>query len=159
MPDDINLPSVDFITVGTIGSPGNRVFHLQARQNEQLVTFLIEKEQASALAEGIQELFKEIEEQYDRPAPEIQVDEGEMELQEPILPVFRIAQMQIGYDPLADQIQLLLSELTVEEDAESARTARLGVTREQMHRVGVHAAAVVSRGRARPEQNGYRMHY
>lgn len=157
-PDDIEM-RVDFITIGTVGEPGNRTFHLQARQDDRLVTFTIEKEQAQALSEGIMQLIEQIAEEYDRATPEVSYQETEMALLEPIQPVFRVSQMRLGYDNRLDLLLLTVVEAQLEEDAPDAREANMSMTRRQTRRLAQHAHEVVNRGRAKPEQNGYRMHY
>ncbi|MCK4962535.1 MAG: DUF3090 family protein, partial [Anaerolineales bacterium] len=47
---EYNLKPVDRITTGAIGSPGKRVFYLQARKDDQLVTLIVEKQQIQQLA-------------------------------------------------------------------------------------------------------------
>jgi uncharacterized repeat protein (TIGR03847 family) len=158
MPNDINFDPADFITVGTIGEKGNRTFHLQAKQNDTLVTFVMEKQQAAALAEGIEELLTEVAEQFDRETPKTRYDVEKMELEEPILPAFRIAEMRLAYDSTTDRVQILVNELLMDDSA-SQREARLSGSREQMRKLATHTQEVVSQGRAKPEQNGYRMHY
>ena len=52
------------LTVGAIGPAGQRTFYLQGIQGRQVVSLVIEKQQAQALAVGIDELLEEVEEQY-----------------------------------------------------------------------------------------------
>ena len=54
---DFDLDPVTFITVGTIGPPGQRTFYLQAAQGNRVVSLIIEKEHAAALALSIQRLL------------------------------------------------------------------------------------------------------
>ena len=54
---EIELKPVDFVTIGTIGTKGQRMFHLQAGQSNQLITLLIEKEQASILLHNMEVIF------------------------------------------------------------------------------------------------------
>ncbi len=61
---EIDLNPVDFITVGTVGPKGQRVFHLQAGKDEQIVSLIIEKEQAWALSEAIRELVEDLEQRF-----------------------------------------------------------------------------------------------
>ena len=46
LPELIELSEVDFITIDTIGPPGQRTFYLQAAQGNTLITLIIEKEHA-----------------------------------------------------------------------------------------------------------------
>ena len=57
---EIELNPVDFITVGTIGPKGQRIFHLQGGKDKQLVSLIIEKEQAWALSEAIREMLEDL---------------------------------------------------------------------------------------------------
>ena len=58
---EINLNPVEFITVGTIGPKGQRVFHLQAGHEGKLISFVIEKGQAKALSQAIVEMIEELD--------------------------------------------------------------------------------------------------
>jgi len=40
---DLDLNPTSFITVDAIGKPGERVFYLQGREGEQIITLLVEK--------------------------------------------------------------------------------------------------------------------
>src|SRR4051794_4542693 len=92
---EIELNPVDFITIGTIGPRGQRIFHLQSGQGRQLVSLIIEKEQARALSEAIREMLDDL----DKRNPESNLSKAvdltgvDMDLREPIEPVFRVAQM------------------------------------------------------------------
>ncbi|HRF93806.1 MAG TPA: DUF3090 family protein, partial [Aggregatilineales bacterium] len=55
---EIELNPIDFITIGTIGPKGQRVFYLQAGQGGKLVSMVIEKEQSWALSEAIKEMME-----------------------------------------------------------------------------------------------------
>jgi uncharacterized repeat protein (TIGR03847 family) len=147
MAAEYELDKVDFVTVDTIGPPGQRVFHLQAGQGDQLFTLVIEKEQASALAESITSLLGEIAERYSRQTPEPVMRQFDLDLREPILPAFRVAQMGLGYDADTDQIVLIVNELLPEEEGDDARVARLSATREQMSALAIHTRDVVAGGR------------
>jgi uncharacterized repeat protein (TIGR03847 family) len=124
MADEYEFGSVDFITVGTIGPPGQRVFHLQAKQDDDLLTLIIEKEQASALAETILALIEKIQEDLDLPTDELNLQQLDLALLEPILPVFRVAQMGLGYDDNKDVLILVVSELLPEDAETEPRHAR-----------------------------------
>lgn len=147
MAEEIDLGLVDFITVGTIGPPGQRVFHLQAGRGTELFTLTFEKEQAIALADSIMTVLEEIKEHYDESTPETDVSGLDMDLHEPILPVFRIAQMGLGYDVDADKMILVVNELLPEDAPAESRVVRMQSTREQMRALAEHARKVVASGR------------
>ncbi len=173
MADEYEFGSVDFITVGTIGPPGQRVFHLQAKQDDDLLTLIIEKEQASALAETILALIEKIQEDLGLPTDELNLQQLDLALLEPILPVFRVAQMGLGYDDNKDVLILVVSELLPEDAETEPRSARIVATRAQMQALARHTQNVVGQGRPIcgncgrpidpdghfcPKSNGHRKH-
>ena len=114
---EIDLDPVDFITLGTIGPKGQRVFYLQAGYNRQIVSLVIEKEQSWALSEAIKELIEDLRERFDIKDDEKPVaEELDMELREPIEPLFRVSQMGLGYDETKDRIVLVAQEMIISEE-------------------------------------------
>jgi uncharacterized repeat protein (TIGR03847 family) len=115
----VELDPVDRITTDAIGEPGERVFYLQARRDDTLVTVLVEKQQVQLLAASILEILSRVgKETGQGPAEE------EMELEEPVEPVWRAGRLSIGYLEERDLILLELEELVPE--AESAVEAEAG---------------------------------
>lgn len=146
----LELDPVDRITVGAVGEPGQRVFYLQARREDQLVTLIVEKQQVQLLAATVVDILsrlgKEVEE-----TPEI-----DMELEEPILPEWRAGRLAIGYEEDRDLVLLEVEEggpageeeeEEEEEASEEAQQIRLWATREQMLALARHGAAVAAAGR------------
>jgi len=146
MSEPFEFESVEFITIDTIGAPGDRVFHLQAGQNDSLFTVTIEKEQASALAEGIGSILNDIKEQFNLTTSEPR-KQSDMALREPIIPQFRVGQIGLGYDNDSDRLVLMLSELQAEEMIEEQRIVRLKLSRQQMLVLANHIRGVVAGGR------------
>ncbi len=147
MAEEFNLDSVDFITIETIGQPGHRTFHLQAAQGDYLLTLIIEKEQAAGLAREFLNLLTEIEEKFNRPTPPGDTSRYDLDLREPILPAFRVAQIGLGYDLEADRVVLVLNELLPEDADHEPRIARMNISREQVRLLAEHAHKVVAKGR------------
>ncbi len=106
----IELNPVDFVTIGTIGPKGKRTFHLQAGKDNRIVSFTIEKEQAQALSSAIAEMLDDIE-AHDERRTEADFSQLDMELREPIEPLFRIAQMGLAYEANDNKIILVAQEL------------------------------------------------
>ena len=168
---EIELNPVDFITVGTVGPKGRRVFHLQAGKHDQVVTLIIEKEQAWALSEAIGELIEDLDSRYPNALDEptaAQVSKIGMDLREPIDPIFRIAQMGLGYDEERNLIVLVAQELVVleeEEDEESdpdltqPGIVRMWCSRAQMRMLSQRAQDSVQSGRPDPKLNGRLVYY
>lgn len=153
---DFEYDPVDFVTVGTIGAPGQRVFHLQAKRESDLLTLIIEKEQAAALSNSINSLLEELEKDLGVKTPETVETQFDFDLQEPIIPAFRVAQMGLGYDEKNDRLVLIVSELQLEDEPGEPRVARITAPRELMRALAVHAKGVVAKGRADPRSNGHR---
>lgn len=142
-----DLDPVTFITVGTIGPPGQRTFFLQASQNETLVSLIIEKEQAQALADSLERLLEALDQRYPRPLAEVTYS---MALIEPVVGLWRVGQMGLGYDDERDLIVLIAQQLLFEDDEqEEPELVRFTATREQMRALSRHAAWVVKQGRPR----------
>lgn len=147
MADEFHLDEVDFITIGTIGPPGQRVFHLQARQDDQLITFTLEKFQANAIGESLDTLLSQIAEEFSVETPEVDITVRDLALLEPILPVYRVGQIGLGYNAESDRVYLMLGELLPEDTIDEPRSAQIAATREQMRALALHTAQVVAQGR------------
>jgi len=147
MPHDLELDSVDFVTIGTIGPPGQRTFHLQAKMDDLLVTLTIEKFQASAIADSIDQILEQISSEYSVQTPAPDVSTMDLALLEPIQPRFRVGQIGMGYDADNDLLFLVAGELLPEEAVEEPRTVRIGATRVQMTALAEHTRHVVEQGR------------
>ncbi|MBI4786806.1 MAG: DUF3090 family protein [Chloroflexi bacterium] len=138
-----DLNPVTHITAGVIGKPGKRTFYLQARQSRTIVTLIAEKEQMSALSAGIDQLL----ERLGGSRHAVQVTATQMELAEPIEPLFRIGQLGLGYDAEQSLLVLVAYELPQEEDAPVVNVVRFWATQDQMRALARHAAGIVAAGR------------
>lgn len=166
MPEiEIELNPVDFITIGTVGPKGRRVFHLQAGRGSQVVTLTIEKEQALALSEAVGELLDDLKERYStRPEKPTNLATWNMELRDPIEPLFRVAQIGLGYDESRNLVVIVAQELLIlqeDEDPElfQPRIVRFWGTREQFRSMSIHGSKLVKKGRADPKSNGRVIYY
>ena len=88
---------------GTVGSPGQRTFFLQARAGTRLVSVSLEKQQVSALSERIDELLDEVmsNELNEALIPAVApfgMDDSEP-LEQPIEEEFRAGTMTLSWDP------------------------------------------------------------
>jgi len=142
------LDPVDHITADAIGKPGERVFYLQAKKDDTVVTFLIEKVQLQSLAIGARQFLQEIA-NSDAELEPIQgdYDEDEMHIQIPVEPAFRIGDLGLAFDKERDMVCLILKEITLEKKDEDLQLARLWCTRQQLLPLAHWSETVASRGR------------
>lgn len=153
----IELDPVERITAGAVGEPGSRIFYLQGRAGDRLVSLLVEKEQVQLLAASVVEILSRVgKETGQGPAEE------EMGLEEPILPEWRAGRLSIGYHEERDLLLLEAEEAVPEPeeevevaepaellDAPEPERARFWATREQMLSLARHGATVCAQGRPR----------
>ena len=88
---------------GTVGSPGQRTFFLQARSGARVVSVSLEKQQVQALAERIDELLDEVmtsegETSLVPAVAPLGLDDAEP-LEQPIEEEFRAGTMTLSWDP------------------------------------------------------------
>jgi uncharacterized repeat protein (TIGR03847 family) len=153
---EIDVDPVDHITADAIGKPGQRVFYIQAWQDQRTVTVLIEKFQLQSLSVGVEQFLAEVI----RQEPELEdvpgdFIEGQMRINPPVDPLFRVGEVGLGYDKDRDRVVLQTRELlTEEEEPESAAIVRFWCTREQIRKMARWGAEVVTHGRPTCPQCG-----
>ncbi len=143
------------MTVGAIGPPGKRVFYFQARQENQLVSLKLEKDQVLFLAGGLSEVLADLATPASVPA------ESDLELEEPVEAEWAVGSMQLAYDPVADRVMITAREIASldeepgpdelstggEADEPAGATARVALTREQAAGVILHGKVLLRGGR------------
>lgn len=139
-----DLNPVSHVTIDALGPPGQRTFFFQASQGLMVVTLVMEKEQARALAAAIDQLL----EQVGAPTEE-ESQVGDLHLLEPINPEFRIGQMGLGYEANLDRVIVIIQELLSEEEAAEREpmVARFWMSKAQAKALSERASAVVAAGR------------
>jgi uncharacterized repeat protein (TIGR03847 family) len=105
MSRSFELPNVEWATVGTVGPPGQRIFYLQARQTDQLVTLKLEKQQVAAMAQFLGEILSDL------PVPNPLPDDDAMALAEPVRAEWAVGGLQLAYDSDADRIVIVAEEI------------------------------------------------
>lgn len=117
----------DRLVVGTVGEPGERTFYLQAQTPSQLISVALEKEQAAALSERMEEVLDTLMAEDGNPfsipalTPEGLVDNEP--LAQPVEEEFRVGAMSLGWDPttaqlVIDAFPIPLIDIEELEDAE-----------------------------------------
>lgn len=146
MSDFFEIGSPQRVTVGTVGPVGQRVFYLQARADETLVTLKLEKQQVGALAQHLGRLLQDLARPGELPGEEA------LELEDFEDVSFSIGALAVAYDAASDRVVLLAEELVGDEEEEEQEQergseARLALTREQAAALAIRGAALVEAGR------------
>jgi len=147
----MDLNPVSQITVDAIGQPGERIFYLQGRSSDQVITLLVEKFQIQTLALAIENLMSELREKTPT-LPEASPDyiEEQMTLAPPLDPLFRVGELSLGYDPSQDLLILIAKEVPLDisdMDAEALSEVRFWCTRSQLWAMARWSIELASRGR------------
>ncbi len=138
----IELGQTDFITIDTIGPPGQRTFYLQAAQGDTLVTLIIEKEQAAAISIAISRLLEQLGGTGGEAEP------MNLDLIHPVEPLFRVGRMGLGYDQERDRLIIVAEELMPEmEERQQGVRVHIWASRAQMAALAHKANLVVASGR------------
>ncbi|MBK8431053.1 MAG: DUF3090 family protein [Chloroflexi bacterium] len=141
----IELNPASHVTVGTIGEPGQRVFYLQGSKTDHLITLVIEKQQAAALADSLIQLLQQLGQSVSvEPHAEGQWT-ADLRLREPIEVLFRVGQLGLGYSDDVQRIVILTYEL-VEEGIEPNMVS-FWITIAQARILVPRIAALVKSGR------------
>ena len=111
MSDSFDFAAPDLFTAGTIGPPGQRVFYLQAREGNTLVTLKCEKEQVRVLGEYLARLLERLSKPSATPT-------GDLALVEPVAPAWVVGSIGVGYDEDSDRVVLVIEEVTEGTEAE-----------------------------------------
>lgn len=95
----------DRFIVGTIGAPGEREFYFQIKQGSKLISLATEKSQASALAERVSTIIREVKKNaaLGTVAP-MPIDDAPLEL--PLESEFTIGAIGIAFDPSDLEIEI-----------------------------------------------------
>lgn len=141
-----DLEAVQRLTAGAVGPKGQRIFYVQARRGNRVISLQAEKEQVRALAEAVSRLLDSLAEKNPRLVTSDDMFVTDMSLEEPLEAEFRVGQMGLGYDAERDMVVLLIQGVAEEEEA-TPMSARFSASRLQMRALSSHAAQVVAAGR------------
>lgn len=149
MPYEVfDLNPIERITTDAVGEPGKRVFYLQARKGTQLVTLICEKEHVAALAIASDHVLVSLaDDDVDAVVDPDPAIDGGMDLEYPLEPVFRVGQVNLGYDEVSERLVVTAYELQEEDDESTPSVARFWASPAQMRAFSIHAQEVVSAGR------------
>lgn len=129
--------SAERLCVGTVGPVGSRLFLLQVRRAETLLTLKMEKLQVAALAETLAQVVR------DQRRPGHLPDDQALE--EPTDPAWAVGTIGVSFDEAEDRVVLVIEELVAE--GEVGAIARVSVSREQAAAFAIQATRLVEAGR------------
>ncbi len=145
---EIEIKTVDHITTDAIGPKGQRVFYLQAIGEGQVITLIAEKFQIQSLAVGVEQFLVEVSSRFpELPEASSAYVEEHMHIQPPVDPLFRIADIGLGYSADEDKVILVVHELLPEDSEEEPAIVRLWCSRDQLRALAHWGIEIASRGR------------
>jgi len=106
--DDDGIRPVTRITAGAIGETGRRVFVLQVQLGDQLVSWVVEKEQVLHLSRAIPQLLARVHAEFPELTAPVVAANPRLDLSEPIVPEFRVGSIGLDYDRIHDVVVLTL---------------------------------------------------
>ena len=113
---EFRLP--DRFVVGTVGMPGERTFYIQVRAGNELVSVAFEKQQASALADRVDQLLDEVlssrglSDLVPESAPPELADSAPLDV--PLTEEFRVGAMALGWDDSVQQVVIEAHAIAME---------------------------------------------
>jgi|SRR5690625_1404660 len=136
----------DRFVAGTVGAPGERTFFLQAREGNRLTSVSLEKEQVSVLAERVEQLLAQVEQDRDVDLPE-DAETDRSPLDQPIEEEFRVGTMTLAWDDDSSTVTIEAFALTESEDEEATDCLVVDLAPEAAIGFARRAETVVSAGR------------
>jgi uncharacterized repeat protein (TIGR03847 family) len=149
---NIDLDPVARVTAAAVGEPGARTFYLQARKDDVLVSLVVEKQQVALLTMHIDQLLERVGVPDSASAP----DPDLLDLEEPLVPEFRVGTIGLAYEEERDLIVLQCDEFVPEPDEDDPESilvqpdpgrVRLWASRAQMYGLARRGEREVSGGR------------
>ncbi len=129
--------SADRLCVGTVGPVGSRLFLIQCREGDTVLTLKVEKQQVAAMSELLARVVKDQQRPGHLP--------DDVELEEPTEPAWAVGTVGVSFDEAEDRVVLVIEELVPE--GEVGAIARVSITREQAGAFSIQATRLVESGR------------
>ncbi|MFO7662111.1 MAG: DUF3090 domain-containing protein [Chloroflexota bacterium] len=147
MAHQIDLNPASHLTIGTVGPPGMRTFFLQGSRGSQVISLVIEKEQAILLGSSLESFVAELE--RNQPSATRETSEQsvwlDMRLREPVEELFRVGNMGLGYSEDHDLVVVIAYELV--EEGVDPNVVSFWASRSQIQSLINHIDEVVRQGR------------
>lgn len=147
MSPSFHFGEVAALAAGTIGPRGHRVFFLQVRDGASALSFKLEKQQVTALAEYLADMLGDL------PPVEVQSVPEPEALLEPVVPEWTVGAMGVEFKIDVDHFVLMAEEFDgvdedeILDDDEGPATLRFAIDRGQASAFITQARELVSAGR------------
>ncbi len=144
--------SPEILTVDYEGEPGRRMFFVQARGGAGTYSYIVEKQQVTALAERLRELLLIVDAE-DTIRTAMPSRDPALEAAEPMQLEWRVGTIGLAYEDDDDRIVILMQpveeeeEEREEEDRLDTEGVRFMLRRDQIRSFVLHALAVIAEGR------------
>ena len=149
MSQHIEINPSSHLTIGTVGEPGSRTFYLQGGRSDEIVSLIIEKMQAAALADSFEDLLEELVRQHPELSKEL--DDTftlDLRLREPIeTPLFRVGNLGLGFNEDIARVIVVAYELVDESAGEEPNVVSFWVRPQVISALIEHTRSVVGSGR------------
>ncbi len=139
---DIEFTDPGHVTADFVGEPGQRTFYVQAVEEDETVSVLVEKQHVA----GISELLTQLLAGMGSTPPTIW-DINSMRLQEPVTPRWRAGAITVGLAPQLGRFVIEVSEFVPEDEDREPQRVRIWVSEEQAQLLAAHARWSVEQGR------------
>jgi uncharacterized repeat protein (TIGR03847 family) len=140
--ESFDLSEVSHFVCGTIGTPGQRVFHLQVEAGGENISFRLEKQQVAVLCDYLERILATHDVPESAPA-------HMRDLEEPVIDQWTIGSMMVAINDTAGKVIVIVEELDEDEDDPELEPAqaRFALTRGQVEAFVDGARRVVEGGR------------
>lgn len=139
---DVELSRPEHVTADFIGEPGDRTFYVQAVEDAEVVSVLVEKMQVSGLADLLTRLLAHVD------AEPMRIwDIDAMRLREPVVPRWRAGAIAVGIDPQLGHFVIELTELVAEDEQREPELVRIWIDETDARTLAAHARWSVEQGR------------
>jgi len=139
--ESFHFEELEYITVGTLGPRGQRVFYLQCRGEGQFVSLKIEKQQVAALADYLERILDDLPDVDNLRMPD------DLSLREPVVPEWTVGSMGVAYAEEIDKLIVVAEELLDSDDVLEPARARFALDRGQVAGLIERSKSIVSAGR------------
>ncbi len=139
---DIEFTDPRHVTADFVGEPGQRTFFVQAVEEDESVSVLVEKQQVAGISELLTQLLAGV-----GSTPASIWDINSMRLREPITPRWRAGSITVGLDSQLARFVIEVSEFVPEDEDREPQVVRIWVSEEQARLLAAHARWSVEQGR------------